>query len=758
MPDEPPPADVEGEKSASDEARKHGESLVKDTNAKEEGSKKSKDNRVTVFARLRPVFKRDKEDPSFEHIVKLHPDKKSISLTGGTTYVYDGTYGEDSEQIPVWESVAKPVVENVFKGYSGCVMAYGQTGTGKSHTMSNCERGQEGIIMQSMDHIFKTAAADPDRDYECSMGYLQIYLDKVQDLLNPESGNLDISKSETGEVQVNGLCTKQCNTREEFIELYQSGDQHRIVAATKMNPVSSRSHSCLMIRIVSRPKGDDGTGESRTAKMWLIDLAGYEQFSKTGITKGIRAQEAKSINASLLALGNVVQALSERAPHKPWRNAKLTRLLEDAIGGKAKASVCITIQASGVCFHETVQTLRFGSRAMAVKTEAKIERNINYEALCQKLQGLLEEEQEKVSALEIQVTARQVESQEREDRMQREIRRLKQKHEEQLRILIQSGADPTAIEAMIKENEAEMEVVQEQHAEERQLEEEKYEEEVLSVAKEGEKVSHAEMDKINVARKAEIAEIESKLTSATEEVERLKKKEQECEQLNQYITQLKEEHTQETLRIKEETALNSGVSQDGLEQLKQEYDKQVRSIRAMMETTHEGRMLELQERHEGELKKLRSQMEDSNRHAEEEYAQMKSSLERKMDDEIAKIKAKAADVQEKLKRNHTIIKNSYQEQKEKLKAEIKVLKDQHEEHTEGMASEGKDNLRTLADQHRTIKKSYQEQIEKLKAENAALQARHGTNGTSGTAHVDPASSVASKAPATTTAAAVADDE
>eukprot|EP01059_Diplonema_ambulator_P022175 TRINITY_DN3716_c2_g1_i1.p1 TRINITY_DN3716_c2_g1~~TRINITY_DN3716_c2_g1_i1.p1 ORF type:complete len:774 (+),score=299.10 TRINITY_DN3716_c2_g1_i1:56-2323(+) len=701
--------------------------------AKKDDDKKEDQNRIMVYARLRPVNSRDKDDPNFTHIVNLHPDKKTISLTGGKTYVYDGTFGEKSEQIPVWTSVGKPVVENVFKGYSGCVMAYGQTGTGKSHTMSNMEKGVEGIIMQSMMHVFHRAETDPDRDYEIKMGYLQLYLDKVQDLMKPASGNLDIVRSDNGEVSIPGLVMQDCNNRERFIELYEEGDQHRIVAATKMNPVSSRSHSCLLIQITSRPKGDDGTGETRTAKMWMIDLAGYERFSKTGVLEGIRKEEAKGINASLLSLGNVISALSERSSHIPWRNSKLTRLLQDAIGGKAKASVCITLGPSGASFHETVGTLYFGSRAMAVKTEAKLQLNIDYQALCKKLQAMLEEEQEKNADLEGRMEQRMTECDERETRMQKDLMRLKARHEEQLKQLIASGADPAAIEALMKENEAELDLVHEQHAEERLVEEEKFDNETKEIMSENIKMSSKEMEQMKADHESEVKSLRKQLEEATEEVDRLKKKEEECAQLNSYITTLKEENAEEVLRAKEEGALNSGVSQDGLAQLKKEYDQQVKSIRTMLETTHEGRVQELEENHEKEIRRLKAQLEESGKKSEDEYNEMKMALETKMADEVAKVKAKAADVQERLKKNHMIIKSSYQEQKEKLKAEIAMLKQAHDVEKDGVAAEGKETLRTLTDHHASIKKSYQEQLEKLKRENAELKQKLGVSTGNGTA-------------------------
>merc|ERR1719261_1631324 len=145
--------------------------------------------------------------------------------------------------------------------------------------------------------------------------------------MKPESDNLDIVKDDDGSVSIPGLVSFECNTKERFIELYEEGDQHRVVAATKMNPVSSRGHSCMMIRIKSKPVSQDGPQDIRSAKLWMIDLAGYERFSKTGCLEGIRKEEAKCINASLLSLGNVISSLSDRSPHIPWRNSKLTRLL-----------------------------------------------------------------------------------------------------------------------------------------------------------------------------------------------------------------------------------------------------------------------------------------------------------------------------------------------------------------------------------------------------------------------------------------------
>ena len=242
----------------------------------------------------------------------------------------------------------------------------------------------------------------------------------------------------------------------------------------------------------------------------------------------------------------------------------------------------------------------------------------------------------------------------------------------------------------------------------------------------------------NSKQSIQVAELKQKIE---EEMEKLKDKEGECEKLGQYITTQKEEFTTEQLRLKEEQALNSGVSKDGLEQLKVEYDKQVTSIRTMMETTHEARMVEIQEESKKEIATLKGKLQDNQSVANDEYETMKDSLNSKMEVEISKIKAKAADVQEKLKRNHNVIKNSYQEQKDKLKKEIEKLKESHGQENDHIAEKGGESLRNLTEQHHAIKKNYQDQIAKLKSENESLKSglSNGvSNGHSnGISHADP---------------------
>eukprot|EP01060_Flectonema_neradi_P008119 TRINITY_DN15797_c0_g1_i1.p1 TRINITY_DN15797_c0_g1~~TRINITY_DN15797_c0_g1_i1.p1 ORF type:complete len:753 (+),score=235.16 TRINITY_DN15797_c0_g1_i1:49-2307(+) len=724
---------------------------------KKDDKKKEEGNRINVFARLRPTNERDRAEVAWEEpgIVVLHPDRKGITLNGAKKdYEYDGTFGVDSNNGQIWEKVGRPIVENVFEGYSGSIMAYGQTGTGKSFTMSSMKPGLEGVIMRNMQYIFGRMANDEERQYECHFSYLQIYLDKVNDLMDPTSMEkkkfLDITTKDN-DVAIPGLIAEPCNDAETFERLYSDGDTRRTVAKTAMNPESSRGHACVMIAIKSTPKGDDGTGETRHAKFWMIDLAGYENFEQTKCV-GKQREEAKCINGSLMALGGVVSALAQKQTHVPWRNSKLTRLLSDAIGGKSKSTICITLGPSQTHFSSTKVTLDFGARAMAVKVKADIRGSMNFAALCKKLQAQLAEEIEKVFA-----------GLEREKVLEDEIDRIKNKHEKQLKQLLAGGADSAAIEAMLAENKAEPKVDMSSRSAPGKVSTGESDDEDgeggggadadADAGGDGEpditldegggggagggggggggaKVSSEELDKLRETHENEVNELRSKIE---EEMTKLKEKESECEKLGQYITTQKEEFTNEQLRLKEEQALNSGVSKDGLEQLKTEYDKQVTSIRTMMETTHEARMAEIQDESKKEIASLKEKMSENQSVANEEYENMKESLTSKMEEEIAKIKAKASDVQEKLKRNHNVIKNSYQEQKDKLKKEIERLKQAHGQENEQLAEKGGESLRNLTEQHHAIKKNYQEQIAKLKAENDALRAKGGN----GVAHSDP---------------------
>eukprot|EP00759_Apiculatamorpha_spiralis_P035778 PhF_6_TR36324/c0_g1_i2/m.53160/K10396/KIF5; kinesin family member 5 len=440
---------------------------------KEEGP-----NRIMVFLRIRPAKKGEISDETGGYLMDIQPDNKTLIVKegGNKPYNFDGIYdGPNVDQGKVFQDIAVPVIENVFKGYWGTIMVYGQTGTGKSFTMCNFSPVCPGIIPRTMAELFRKIDADTERNYTVLFSFIQIYLDRLQDLFNPEGPELKITREDKDGVQFPGITEREIKTEQHFREQYEDGNQYRVITATKMNPESSRGHAALFIQIKSKPKDEGSGGEIRNGKLIMIDLAGYERFSKTGVQEGIMKEEAKTINASLLALGNCVQGLAEKSSHVPWRNAKLTRMLQDAIGGRAKCSIILTAGPSAEHYHETMGTLYFGSRAMSVKTDAKLTLNVDYQKLAKKLQEMLSQAEEKINIMEVQATQRQLEREQAQERMLMDIAAMKKRHEDQLQQLLSDGASPDKIRALLDGNKAEMELLEEQHFVERSAMEEENE-------------------------------------------------------------------------------------------------------------------------------------------------------------------------------------------------------------------------------------------------------------------------------------------
>ncbi|CAE7868778.1 kif3 [Symbiodinium sp. KB8] len=200
------------------------------------------------------------------------------------------------------------------------------------------------------------------------MGYVEIYCERVRDLLCPEKDNLRIREEKGKGIWLEDVTEAYAASPSELYDLLAEGNANRAVGATKMNADSSRSHSVV---ILSLTKKDLTTEETRKSQLFLVDLAGSEMVNKTGAS-GQTLQEAKMINKSLSALGNVIRALTEGKPHVPYRDSKLTRLLQDSLGGNAKTSLIITCSPSTFNAVETLSTIRFGQRAKAIKNKPSI--------------------------------------------------------------------------------------------------------------------------------------------------------------------------------------------------------------------------------------------------------------------------------------------------------------------------------------------------------------------------------------------------
>ncbi|KAL4024540.1 hypothetical protein IC575_012897 [Cucumis melo] len=406
------------------------------------GSNANKDGdgvpgRVRVAVRLRPRNGEEQvADADFADCVELQPELKRLKLRKNNwdsdTYEFDEVLTESASQKRVYEVVAKPVVESVLDGYNGTVMAYGQTGTGKTFTLGRLgdeDTANRGIMVRAMEDILSDVSPETD---SVSVSYLQLYMETLQDLLDPANDNIPfVEDPKTGDVSVPGATVVEIRNQSSFLELLRLGEAHRFAANTKLNTESSRSHAILMVHVKrSVVREDVLSGEEgeplelgrpfrpviRKSKLVVVDLAGSERIHKSG-SEGHLLDEAKSINLSLSALGKCINALAENSAHVPIRDSKLTRLLRDSFGGSARTSLIVTIGPSPRHRGETSSTILFGQRAMKVENMLKIKEEFDYKSLSRKLEvqvdKLIAENERQQKAFEDEIEKIHLEAQNR---------------------------------------------------------------------------------------------------------------------------------------------------------------------------------------------------------------------------------------------------------------------------------------------------------------------------------------------------------
>lgn len=291
-------------------------------------------------------------------------------------FTYDRVFGIDSKQVDIYNDAARPIVNCVLEGYNGTIFAYGQTGTGKTFTMEGVRTVPElrGIIPNSFAHIFgHIAKMDGDIRFLVRVSYLEIYNEDVRDLLGKDQqAKLEVKERPDVGVYVKDLSSYVMNNADDLDKTMTLGNKNRSVGSTNMNERSSRSHAIFTITVECSEKGPDGQHHVRMGKLHLVDLAGSERQAKTGAT-GQRLKEATKINLSLSTLGNVISALVDgKSTHIPYRNSKLTRLLQDSLGGNSKTVMIANIGPADYNFDETISTLRYANRAKNIKNKAKI--------------------------------------------------------------------------------------------------------------------------------------------------------------------------------------------------------------------------------------------------------------------------------------------------------------------------------------------------------------------------------------------------
>jgi len=316
-------------------------------------------------------------------------------------FTFDAVFGSNAEQKNIYDICAASVVESVLNGYNGTIFAYGQTGAGKTHTMEGRPDPPHlrGIIPNSFQHIFDFISNSGAQQYLVRASYLEIYNEEIRDLLSKDPKNsLELKENiETG-VYVKDLTALVVKNAVEIDHVMQSGKKNRSVGATLMNATSSRSHSIFTI-VVECAESDDRGDHIRVGKLNLVDLAGSERQGKTGAT-GDRLKEATKINLSLAALGNVISALVDgRSSHIPYRDSKLTRLLQNSLGGNAKTVMCANAGPADYNYDETLSTLRYANRAKNIKNKPKINEDPK--------DAMLREYQEEIKRLKDQLDATQ---------------------------------------------------------------------------------------------------------------------------------------------------------------------------------------------------------------------------------------------------------------------------------------------------------------------------------------------------------------
>lgn len=365
------------------------------------GEKSSDFDNVHVVVRCRPMNEKELAS-GYKCIVEVEPVQGSITVHNPNSseeeppkmFTFDTVFGYESKQVEVYNQAARPIVENVLEGYNGTIFAYGQTGTGKTFTMEGVRSTPElkGIIPNSFAHIFgHIAKAEDDKKFLVRASYMEIYNEEVRDLLGKDQNvHLEVKERPDVGVYVKDLSAFVVNTADELDRIMTLGNKNRTVGATNMNALSSRSHAIFSITVESSEKGLDGQQHVRMGKLHLVDLAGSERQSKTGAT-GQRLKEATKINLSLSTLGNVISALVDgKSTHVPYRNSKLTRLLQDSLGGNSRTLMCANIGPAEYNYDETISTLRYANRAKNIKNKARINEDPK-DALLRQFQKEIEE-------------------------------------------------------------------------------------------------------------------------------------------------------------------------------------------------------------------------------------------------------------------------------------------------------------------------------------------------------------------------------
>jgi len=330
---------------------------------------------IRVFCRMRPLLGEEKESGDESRHVNISSEK-NMELTkfadGGTKnskydFEFDKVFGPSSNQGEVYDEISQ-LVQSALDGYNVCVFAYGQTGSGKTYTMEGGPGIEEdmqqcGVIPRTIRQIFemKKQLVEKSWKYKLHASFLEIYNEEIKDLLQNDSTlkhEIKMSNAKGTDIHVTNLREEEVLTEDQIETIIKKARKNRAWAKTLANERSSRSHSVFMLRIEGF---NSATSESCCGTLNLVDLAGSERVKDSG-SEGLRLTEAQNINKSLSNLGNVIMALAQKNSHVPYRNSKLTHLLQNCLGGNSKTLMFVNISPKEEHINETLNSLRFATK------------------------------------------------------------------------------------------------------------------------------------------------------------------------------------------------------------------------------------------------------------------------------------------------------------------------------------------------------------------------------------------------------------
>ncbi|XP_071588187.1 kinesin-like protein KIF27 isoform X2 [Heliangelus exortis] len=350
---------------------------------------------VKVAVRIRPLLSREILH-NHQVCVRLVPHSQQIIIGKDRVFTFDFVFGKNSTQEEVYTVCIKPLLVSLVEGYNATVFAYGQTGSGKTYTIggghvASVAEDEKGIIPRAIQELFQRISENRNVEFHVKVSYIEVYKEELRDLLELETSvkELHIREDEKGNTVIVGAKEFQVECADEVISLLESGNAARHTGTTQMNEHSSRSHAIFTISICQKQSTESqGNTDAAQDSSWksvqviaskfhFVDLAGSERVTKTGNT-GERFKESIQINSGLLALGNVISALGDpkrKSVHIPYRDAKITRILKDSLGGNAKTVMITCVSPSSSDFDESLNSLKYANRAKNIRNKPIVNYN-----------------------------------------------------------------------------------------------------------------------------------------------------------------------------------------------------------------------------------------------------------------------------------------------------------------------------------------------------------------------------------------------